>query len=220
MEISASDTRSIEPDKLTQMPWLTDFIRSYISTASTLEKDNAMSDDDLVSRTKLDSHANMAVVGKNAYVLSNTGASAEVNAFTPDHAAMTIQIVDAAVQYDCPYTSITYILVVRNVLYVPSMQHNLIPPFMIREAGIIIHDTSKIQLDDPLVVDHSIYFPAGEFRIPLSLWGVFSYFPTSKPSVETLNACDEVFLLTPVNGIHTHHHMPKMSNVCWIGKGI
>ena len=206
MEISANDTRSIEPGKITTT-WLTDYMKSYIATACKASKvgdDNVASSNksggdmcDKSSRTELDSHANMAVVGMNAYILNNTGATAEVNAFTPDHAALVIEIVDAAVQYDCPYTGTTYVLVIRNALHVPSMQHNLIPPFMIREAGIVVNDTPKIQVDDPSTADHSIYFPGEDFRIPLSLWGVFSYFPTSKPSVDTLNACDEVFLLTP-----------------------
>ena len=74
MEISANDTRSIEPDELNQIPWLTDSIRSYIATASTLEKVN----DALISRTELDTHANMAVVGRNAYILSFTYAVAPV----------------------------------------------------------------------------------------------------------------------------------------------
>ena len=68
---------------------------------------------------------------------------------------------------------------------------------MIREAGIVVNNTPKIQLDYPSTDDHSIYFPGGNFGIPLSLWGVFSYFTTSNTSLETLNACDEVFLLTP-----------------------
>ena len=71
MEISANDTRSIELDELNQISWLTDSIRSYIATASTLEKGNG----DLISRTELDTHANMAVVGRNAYILSYTGAT-------------------------------------------------------------------------------------------------------------------------------------------------
>ena len=96
MEISANDVKSIEPDELNQIPWLIDYIRSYTATSSTLGKGN----DDLIRRTELDTHANMAAVGRNAYILSFTGATAEVNAFTPDHEAMTIQIVDAAVQYD------------------------------------------------------------------------------------------------------------------------
>ena len=61
---------------------------------------------------------------------------------------------------------------------------------MIMEAGIGINDTPKIQVGDPSVEDHLIYFPEEKSRIPLSLWGVFSYFPTSKPSVETTNARD------------------------------
>ena len=76
------------------------------------------------------------------------------------------------------------------------MSNNLIHPFMIKEAGIVINDTPKIQVNDLSVEDHSIYSPEEKFRIPLSLWGVFSYFPTSKSNVETLIACDEVFLLT------------------------
>ena len=80
MEISVNDTRSIDPDELNQIPWLTNSIRSYIATASTLEKGN----DDLISRTELDMHANVAVVRRNAYILSYTGATAEVNNFTPN----------------------------------------------------------------------------------------------------------------------------------------
>ena len=37
-----------------------------------------------VSRTELDSHANMCVVGKCALVLSNTGKKADVSPFAPD----------------------------------------------------------------------------------------------------------------------------------------
>jgi hypothetical protein len=107
-----------------------------------------MNDDemDMISRTDLDSHANMPVVGRNAYIISSSGRFAEVNAFTPDYDAMTIQIVDAAIQYDCPYTGDSYILVIRNALHVPSME-NLIPPFIMLEAGVQVHDTLKIQCD-------------------------------------------------------------------------
>ena len=77
------------------------------------------------------------------------------------------------------------------------MSNNIIPPLMIRKGCIVIKDKKKIQFNDPSVEDHSIYSPEEKSRIPLSLWGVFSYLPTSKPSVETLNDCDEMFLLTP-----------------------
>ena len=52
------------------------------------------------SRTELDSHANMLVVGKNAYVLADTGKTVDVTPFTPDYKSMCIPLVDAAIQYD------------------------------------------------------------------------------------------------------------------------
>jgi hypothetical protein len=57
-----------------------------------------------------------------------------------------------------------------------------------------VKDTPKIQVRDPDVNDHSITFLETGFRIPLALWGVFSYFPTSKPSKETLNGIKDVKL--------------------------
>ena len=38
----------------------------------------------LDSRTELNSHANMKVVGHNCYILSESGTFAEFNAFSPD----------------------------------------------------------------------------------------------------------------------------------------
>jgi hypothetical protein len=149
------------------------------------------------SRTELDSHANMPVVGSNAYILAETGQTADVNAFTPDFPTMQVPVVDAAVQYDCPYTGCTYILVIRNALSVPSLKHNLIPPFMMREAGVQVADTPKIQEEDPTKSSHSIYFRGADLRIPLALWGIFSYFPTTKPLEKTLEECEDVLILTP-----------------------
>ena len=83
-------------------------VRSYIATSSA----SSRGDDEIVSRTELDTHTNMAVVGRNTYILSDTGVTVEVNAFTPGHAPMTIKIVDAAVQYDFPYDITTYVLVI------------------------------------------------------------------------------------------------------------
>ena len=36
------------------------------------------------SRTELDSHSNMPVVGKNCFILADTGKTAEVSPYTPD----------------------------------------------------------------------------------------------------------------------------------------
>jgi hypothetical protein len=122
------------------------------------------------------------VVGRNAYVMSDAGRIADVNPFTPDYDPMQIPIVDAAVRHDCPYDGQMCILVLQNALHVPSMKNNLVPPFVMREAGIRANDTPKIQTIEPTKEDHSMHFPDTDFRIPLSLWGMFSYFITSKPT--------------------------------------
>jgi hypothetical protein len=67
---------------------------------------------------------------------------------------------------------------------------------MMRKTGVKVNDTPKIQLDDPVASDHSIIF-GSTLRIRLVLHGVFSYLPTSKPSAEMLNECEEVYMLTP-----------------------
>lgn len=152
-----------------------------------------------VSRTELDSHANMPVVGKNAYILAETGKEVEVSPFTPDYKAIQAPLVDAAIQYDCPYEGKSYILVIRNAIHVPSMNNNLIPPFMMREAGIQVKDVPKIQTLDPTEDDHAIVFRETGFRIPLSLWGVFSYFPSTKPTRNSLTSGHDVYMLTPIN---------------------
>jgi hypothetical protein len=158
------------------------------------------------SRTELDTHANMIVAGKHCYVIAWTGRNATVNPFTPDYDALKeVPIVDAAIMYECPYSGKEYILVLlRNALHVPSMDNNLIPPFVMREAGLIVNDVPKIHLREPTVDDHAILFEDFDLKIPLALWGIFSYFPTSAPTTAQLDACDDVYLLTP-NGDWNPH---------------
>eukprot|EP00957_Ditylum_brightwellii_P057722 4376676-Ditylum_brightwellii.AAC.1 len=76
------------------------------------------------------------------------------------------------------------------------MDHNWLPPFVLREAGIRLNDTPKIHKVNPTEDDHAIIFPGEELRIPFGLWGVLSYFSTSKPSIEEVNTCESVYTLT------------------------
>ena len=149
------------------------------------------------SRTELDSHANMPVVEKHVYIIAETGKKVDVSLFTPDYKPLTVPLVDATIKYDNPYNGKSYILVLHNALYVPSMDNNLIPPFMLREMGVTVNDIPKIHKEDPTVDDHAITFMETGFRIPLSLWGIFSYFPTSKPTHDDLLNPNEVYILSP-----------------------
>ena len=54
------------------------------------------------------------------------------------------------------HTHKTYLLVARNALYVPSMQNNLLPPFILREAGLHVNDVPKIHVSSPTIDDHMI----------------------------------------------------------------
>ena len=150
-----------------------------------------------ISRTELDSHANMPVVGKYAYVIADTGKTVDVNPFTPDYDPIQVKLVDAAIQYDSPHSGESTILVIRNTLSYPSMNNNLIPLFILREAGITVNEIPKIHVKEPTEDDHAIIFPDGGLRIPLYLEGVFSYFKTCKPTYETLMDPPDVYVLTP-----------------------
>jgi hypothetical protein len=63
-----------------------------------------------------------------------------------------------------------------------------------REAGIRVNDSPKIQTTDPTEEDHLIYFPETDFQIPLSLCGMFSYFATSKPTAKQMMEAEDVYL--------------------------
>ena len=67
-----------------------------------------------------------------------------------------------------------FILVFHNALSFPSTEHNLVPNFILREAGLQVNDTPKIQVKYPKIHDHSIYFPSSDVRFTLSLNEIFS----------------------------------------------
>jgi hypothetical protein len=147
-------------------------------------------------RTELDSHANMVVLGSNCFVFDNIhGNTCEVEPFDKTlGTAKQVPIVDAAISYDCPYTQQTHLLIIRNALYIPSMKNNLLPPFILREAGLQVKDVPKIHVDDPDVSDHSITFPDDNLRIPLQLWGIFSFFHTRIPTLDEITHAEPIFL--------------------------
>ena len=113
----------------------------------------------------------------HAYILNYTGRTAEVSPFTSSYDALkNVPIVDAIIAYDCRLSGKTYLLVCQNALFVSSMTHNLIPPFILRETNIIVNEVPKIQIPDPYETTHSIWFPDSVFCISLSLRRYISIF--------------------------------------------
>ena len=136
-----------------------------------------------VPRTELDSHAASIVVGKNVLITHESGRTITVGPFTKSLGSMNdVPVVDCVVAYDCPYSDRTVLLAMHNALYIPEMEENLLPPFVVRRQGHKLSEIPKIQVDDPKETDHCLELDDNGMRIPLQLNGIVSYFHTRKPT--------------------------------------
>ena len=93
---------------------------------------------------------------------------------------------------------------VRNALHVPSMDHNLSLPLIMRSSSVIINNDLKIHREDPTVEDHCILFDQSDLRTPLKLNGVFSHFHTTIPSEREIHECEKLFLTPDSSDLNTH----------------
>ena len=80
----------------------------------------------------MDSHANMVVCGNYCHILSRSEIHTTVSAFAEDLGTMKVPVMAAVIAYDYPDTKKVFLLIVRNVSYVDSMNHNLLPAFILR----------------------------------------------------------------------------------------
>ena len=124
----------------------------------------------------------MFCVGSTAYLVGEHSKTAIVHGFSPDPPSVNYKIVDRALLYECPYTERKLILLAQNALHVPSMQHNLVPPFILREDDVAVNEVPKIHQKAPMEEHHSLFFSRVDLRIPMSLTGIFSCFKTRMPT--------------------------------------
>jgi len=121
----------------------------------------------------------MAVAGQDCTIIAESDHHANVTPFSSDLPVMEKdEIGDVAVAYDNPYSLETYLLMMRNVLLIPSMDHNLLPPFLVQEALLFLDKTPKLQSTEVSLENHTIYDEVTGLRIHLQLNGTFSYFVT------------------------------------------
>jgi len=74
----------------------------------------------------------MAVAGRDCTIIAKSGHHANVTPFSADLPVMeNVEIGDVAVAYDNPYLLEMYLLVMRNVLLIQSMDHNSLPSFLV-----------------------------------------------------------------------------------------
>ena len=83
-------------------------------------------------------------------------------------------IVDVALAHEFPCVDEIYVLVLRNVLHVPSMENKLILSFILRLDDITINDVPNMYYEYPKIYDHSISFEYSKLRMHLQLNGVLS----------------------------------------------
>lgn len=150
-----------------------------------------------IGKLELDSHADSPVLGQGAMVVKETGRYVSVRGFTDKIGRpMRVPVVDAVVIYECEFTGQKYAMTIRNGLHIPSMPNHLIPPIMMRLAGIHVNECPKFLALKPSIKNHSIYFPSEKLRLPLFLNGTTSYLPTRMPTKEECLELD-VLELTP-----------------------
>ena len=143
-----------------------------------------------------DSHADSPVVGRHAYILRRTGRQVNVSGFSDQLGSpLTVPIVDAAVMYDCAYTGKSYLMVIKNALYLQQMTVTLFPPFMVRLAGIDLNECPKFLAKNPSLEHHSIYFPDHNLRVPFQIYGTISYIPVRLPTSDEVNFPSEPVLV-------------------------
>ena len=168
--LSNPDDTNVLTPRLSAYPVANDYINARVCDMNANDNKDENSD----SCSELDSHANIFVLGQYCCIISSSGRHAEVNDFDREVGRMKIvAIVDTGVVYNCPYSMKTYPLIVRNALYVQLMMHNLIPPFIMREAVLKVREIQNIYVKEPTVDDHLIYFLDKSLQIALSLNGIF-----------------------------------------------
>ena len=70
-----------------------------------------------------------------------------------------VPVVYAVVAYDCPITGNSTILIINNALYIRDMEHNLLPPIMMRLNGLLVDESPKFLFPIPTIETHYIFFP-------------------------------------------------------------
>ena len=168
-----------------------------------------------LSSTQLDSHANMVLIVKQVFVFSHSGKHADVQDFSKEVKGLPeVPIVDAVIAYDCPSSGYIYLLIVRNALCVPTMDVNLIPPFVLIEVGLIFNYMPKIHFEYPSVEDHSLFYEETGLIISFNLNGTFLMFETrslTEYEIENAENYPSIFLTLNLNKWGTYDESYKLN---------
>ena len=125
-----------------------------------------------------------------------------------------VPILDGAIDYYFQYIHQTYILIIRNALYIPTINHKLIPPFLMRSGGVIVNDIPKLHFNYPTSSYHCISLERNDLKIPLKLSGTLSYFYSRLLHVKEIQECKKVFITQDSDDWNPHcEYFDKNENV-------
>ena len=138
-------------------------------------------------RTELDSHADTCVVGPNtALIVNDFGRPVRVHGYDETVSEVNnCRTVTAVVAYDHPATGETYMLTIHQAIEIPTLKANLLSTVQLRDNDVYVNEEPKHMASNPTDDHHCIKvdMDGGEpLVIPLAMHGVFSYFPTRKPT--------------------------------------
>ena len=86
-----------------------------------------------LSQSELDTHALSIMVGDDILITHDSGIFANTGLFSDQLGKIKdVPIVDCAVAHDCTYSGKVFYIDMYNVLYIPLMRENLVPPYMVR----------------------------------------------------------------------------------------
>jgi hypothetical protein len=77
-----------------------------------------------------------------------------------------VPVVHAAIVYDCPTLGDLYVLIVNIALHFKDLPVNLIHPFIMRIAGLVVDECPKYMSSSPTVANNSIYAAEYDVMIP------------------------------------------------------
>ena len=142
------------------------------------------------SRTELDSHADTCTIGRNVLVTHIHERKVNVSPYDPALGSVKdLDVVNAAVAYDCPATGDVVIFNINQAIHINTMSNNLLCVIQVRMNNINVFECIKFLIDNPTFTNHTLVIPPSdndgeETIVPLSLHGVTSYVDTRNQTIQ------------------------------------
>jgi hypothetical protein len=146
-----------------------------------------------------DSNADCCICGKYVHVFNDLDREVNVNGWHPEGATKSLQIMSAALGCTILETGKTVILIVHQIIFSPSLNHNFLCTMHTILHEVFVSESQKFQCMEPTELSHTIsmrgYDVVEVLNITLELHGALPCFPTIKPTQEEFHTCDRYELI-------------------------